>query len=534
MTRSIERESQSKSTNKESGALGETMPPEASRPPLQTLCKDLEGHRNLIIASNRGPIDYSLNEAGNLKGRRGSGGVVTVLSALSQYMDLTWIASAMGEGDRRASELAHGRRFKAPIQGHNLHLRFVVSSGSTYYQFYSVICNPLLWFLQHHMWNSSHTPNIDARVRTAWENGYKAVNQTIAEAVIAEASDSELPPLVMLHDYHLYLAAGYIREQIPNAIIHHFTHIPWPGARYWQLLSRDMCDSICRGLCASDIVGLQTQEDVHNFLHTCEVFIEGAEVDYRERNILLDGRQIKVRSYPVSVDVTNLRRQVRSPLFKEYGEKLQPYLGEKTIVRVDRLEPSKNIVRGFRAFDMLLQRHPDLQGKVRFLAFLVPTRSRIKQYKRYAEEVDEAIVAINTKYGNDEWQPITVFYENNYTQALAAMRLYDVLLVNPVADGMNLVAKEGPMVNTQDGVLVLSETAGASEQLGKSALSVTPCDLEGTADAIYRALSMSPEEKSQRSVSMKKSIEDEDLSWWLHRQLSDVTALALEQLQQTT
>jgi trehalose 6-phosphate synthase len=295
-----------------------------------------------------------------------------------------------------------------------------------------------------------------------------------------------------------------------------------------------MCDAICRGLCASDIVGLQTQGDVHNFLHTCEVFIEGAEVDYRERNILLDGRQIKVRSYPVSVDVANLRRQVRSPLFKEYGEKLQPYLGEKTIVRVDRLEPSKNIVRGFRAFDILLQRYPDLLGKVRFLAFLVPTRSRIKQYRRYAEEVDEAIVAINAKYGNDEWQPVTVFYENNYTQALAAMRLYDVLLVNPVADGMNLVAKEGPMVNTRDGVLVLSETAGAFEQLRKSALSVTPCDLEGAADAIYRALSMSPEEKSQRAASMKKSIEEEDLAWWLHRQLSDVTALALEQLQQAT
>ena len=510
------------------------MPPPASRPRLQQLCQGLLDCRNLIIASNRGPIDYQLTEAGKLRGRRGLGGVVNALTAISQYMDLTWIASAMGEGDRRAAEMANGGRIKAPVHGHNLYVRYVVSTGSTYYQFYSVFCNPLLWFLQHCMWNSSHTPNIDARVHRAWENGYKSVNQAIAEAVIDEASASELPPLVMLHDYHLYLAAGYIRERVPSAILQHFTHIPWPGPRYWQLLPRDMCQAICIGLCANDIVGLQTQEDVHNFLRTCEVFVEGSEVDYKGCTILLNDHQVKVNSYPVSVDVANLRRQVRSPLLREYEEKLRPFFGGKNIVRVDRLDPSKNIVRGFRAFDILLERYPDLRGKVNFLAFLVPLRTRVKQYRRYAQEVDEAIEATNTRYGNDDWQPIKVFYESNYTQALAALRLYDVLLVNPVVDGMNLVAKEGPTVNTRDGVLVLSETAGACEQLRENALPVTPSDLEGTAEAIYRALSMSPEERSQRATALKKSIEEEDITWWLHRQLSDVTALALEQLKQTT
>jgi trehalose 6-phosphate synthase len=189
-------------------------------------------------------------------------------------------------------------------------------------------------------------------------------------------------------------------------------------------------------------------------------------------------------------------------------------------------------VRGFRAFDLLLQRYPDLLGKVTFLAFLVPSRTHIRQYQRYAQEVTEAINAINAKYGNDEWQPIRVFYENNYTQALAGMRLYDVLLVNPVIDGMNLVAKEGPTVNTCNGVLVLSETAGAYKQLGKNAIAVTPTDLEGTMEAIYRALSMPPKERSKRAATLRKSIEEEDITLWLYRQLSDVTALALEQLQQ--
>ena len=181
---------------------------------LRELCQELLSHRKLIIASNRGPIDYRIDEGGGLKGRRGSGGVVTALSAISQFLELTWVASAMGEGDRRAAEQAEGNRFKAPPPSQNLYLRFVVTPGNTYHKFYSVFCNPLLWFLQHLMWNSSHTPNIDARVHDAWETGYKVVNQAIADAVVTEATESELPPLVMLHDYHLYLAARYIRERI--------------------------------------------------------------------------------------------------------------------------------------------------------------------------------------------------------------------------------------------------------------------------------------------------------------------------------
>ncbi|MEA1958385.1 MAG: trehalose-6-phosphate synthase [Chloroflexota bacterium] len=505
-----------------------------SGPKLDELCDELLERRNLIIASNRGPIDFYLTEDGGVRWQRGSGGVVTALSSVANYMELTWISSAMGEGDRRAAEQAYGKRFKlsAYDSGNNLNLRFVRSPGAVYHKFYSVFCNPLLWFLQHGMWNASHTPNIDARVRDAWETGYKEVNRTIAEAVVAEASESELPPLVMLHDYHLYLAARYIRESLPNVIIQHFTHIPWPGPYDWQLLPRDMCKDICEGLCANDIVGLQTSRDVHNFLHTCEVFLKDADIDYKNRNIVLGDRIVKVRAYPISIDVTNVQKHTRSAAFRRYEENLKPFFGEKTIMRVDRLEPSKNIVRGFRSFDMLLQRYPELVRKVKFLAFLVPSRARIKQYRRYAEEVSEAIETVNAKYGDEEWQPITVFYENNYVQALAAMSYYDVLLVNPVNDGMNLVSKEGPVVNKCDGVLVLSETAGAFEQLREDALTVTPTDLDGMTDALYRALTMAPDEKKRRASSLKKSIKNEDIALWLNQQLCDVTALALDEPQQ--
>ena len=498
---------------------------------LSELCHEISGKRNLILASNRGPIDYHINEGGKLQGHRGSGGVVTALSAISQFIDVTWISSAMGPGDRQAAEMAQGKRFRASFPGHNLYLRFVVSSGSIYHKFYSVICNPLLWFLQHYMWNSSHTPNIDARVHDAWDNGYVRVNRTIAEAVVDEALSNGVPPVVMLHDYHLYLAAGLVREQVPNALIQHFTHIPWPETHYWQLLPKAIREGIYRGMCASDIVGMQTRKDVNNFLHSCEAFVEGAEVDFKGRTVRFGDHVTRVNHYPVSVDTANLRRITSSPLVQEYREKLHPFLNEKTIVRVDRLEPSKNIVRGFRAYDLLFQRYPQLQGKVTFLALLVPSRMHIRQYRRYSDEVNEAISVVNSKYGDEEWQPIRVLYENNYAQALAGMCYYDVLMVNSVIDGMNLVAKEGPIVNTRNGVLVLSETAGACEQLGEHALVITPTDLEGTAEALYRALTMSEDEKTARAEALKRSIEREDITEWLYRQLKDVIELSEEQEQ---
>jgi trehalose 6-phosphate synthase len=501
---------------------------ENSKAQLSRLSKELLNKRRLILASNRGPIEYHVNAEGKLQWRRGSGGVVTALSAISQYVDLTWVASAMGEADRHAAERAQGGRFEAPLQGHKLYLRFVVSAGNTYHKFYSVFCNPLLWFLQHCMWNSAHTPNIDARVYDAWENGYKAVNQSFAQAVIAEAKRDNLPPLVMLHDYHLYLAAGYIREQIPDVVLQHFTHIPWPGPHYWQLLPSSMRKAICEGLCANDIVGLQTTRDVQSFLHTCEFFIEGAEVDFKNRTISIKGHTTRVNPYPISVDVAHLQKVVNTPWVQEYEEKLRSLCGEKTIVRVDRMEPSKNIVRGFKSFDLLLDHHPELLGKVNVLAFLVPSRTHIRQYQRYAQEVNEIIEAINSKYGDLEWQPIRVFYENNYAQAIAGLRLYDVLLVNPVTDGMNLVAKEGPTVNTCAGVLVLSDTAGAYEQLGEHVIPVAPTDLEGTAEALYQGLSMSTEERRRRATAMRQSIEEEDITMWLCHQLEDLTALARE------
>ncbi len=491
---------------------------------LEALCRqDLFGR--LILASNRGPVEYHFTESRELQVRRGSGGVVTALSGLSRHLDLMWIASAMGEGDRYTAAQAGGGPIRVSHGDERLSLRFIINPRSMYHRYYNVFCNPLLWFLHHNMWDSSRSPNIDRVVYDAWEKGYVPVNEAFARVVIEEANQSKPPPIVLLNDYHLYLASSYIRQALPDQIIQHFIHIPWPSPTCWQLLPAVMREAILHSLCTSDIVGLQTVRDVRSFLSCCAAFLKEAEVDNREQNVHLAGHTVRVRAYPISVDVPGLNRILSSNRLKEYAEKLSPLCGEKTIVRVDRMEPTKNIIRGFRAFDMFLERYPEFRGRVKFIAFLVPSRAHLRVYQRYNEDVQQQIETINQKYGTDDWQPIAYFYENNYTQALAGMTLYDVLLVNAVADGMNLVAKEGPTINDRDGVLVISEGVGACEQLGEYALTVSPADLEGTVQALYQALGMPPEEKRRRALGLKQVIAEEDLTAWVLHLMEDAVNL---------
>ena len=493
---------------------------------LKELCETLLSDRRLILASNRGPVEHQVTPDGRTEARRGSGGVVTALNSLAQMVEFTWVASAIGEGDRKVSELSEGNRLRSPLPGHRIYLRFVVTPRRVYHKYYNVFCNPLVWFLQHYMWNSPYNPNVDANVHDAWQEGYVEVNKAFAQVIIDEAREASTPPIVMIHDYHLYLAPEYVRASQPDSIIHHFTHIPWPTPRYWQLLLPSyIIKSICKGLCASDIVGFQTSHDVRNFLESCEAFIPDVQVDHRNREIEWDGRRIQVRAYPISISVDEIRRIANSPRALEYERKLRPMCNEHTIVRVDRAEPSKNVVRGFKAFGLLLARYPELRGKVNFLAFLVPSRTHIRQYQRYMEEIKQIIEEINSTYGSEEWQPVSTFIENNYTQAIAGMKLYDVMLVNSVIDGMNLVAKEGPVVNTRGGVLILSETTGAHEQLAEGALSVSPADLEGTMQAMYQAMTMSTEEREHRAATLAQIIETEDITNWIYGQLSDISAL---------
>jgi len=317
-----------------------------------------------------------------------------------------------------------------------------------------------------------------------------------------------------------------VREEIPEALIYHFIHIPWPSPDLLQLLPAYMRTKVCRSLCNADLVGFQSTWDVHSFLESCRLFVDGAEVDFNEGTVKTNGRETKVKAYPTAIDVEEVRRIAASPRALDYEQRLRAVCGEKTIIRVDRAEPSKNIVRGFRAYQILLEQHPELHERVKFLAFLVPSRTHVRQYERYQDEIDNVVRGINQAFGSETWMPIQVIYENNYTQALAGMSLYDVLLVNPLADGMSLVAKEGPVVNKINGVVILSEATGAFEQLKFGALGVAPADLQGTAEALYEALIMSSEERSHRNQTLVDAVSTENATHWLLSQIRELDSIS--------
>jgi trehalose 6-phosphate synthase len=496
---------------------------EENRARLDTIVEELLPGRNLILASNRGPVEYHWNEETNtLEGKRGSGGVVTAISAVSRIVNPTWIACAMTEGDRKLAAESGNEFVDWAHNDYRYRLKYVAADPQEFKDYYGAISNPLLWFLQHYMWDAPRTPNITRETRRAWRS-YENVNGMMADAIAQEIERDDKEPIVMLHDYHLYLVAGVLRQRLNrSALITHFIHIPWPGPGYWGLLPADLRESIFASLCACDVVGFQTAQYARNFLATCSELLPGAKVDVESSTVMLDGRTVRARVYPISIDVEGLLDVAESVEVREHRQRLRARCGDYTIVRIDRVEPSKNIVRGFQAFEQLLEDYPEYRGRLKFLAFLVPSRLSVDEYKKYLEEIMVSAGWINTKFSDGMWQPIEIFVGEDYLRAVAAMQLYDVLLVNPLIDGMNLVAKEGPTTNQNNGVLVLSEGAGASEQLGSAALVVSPADIIGTSEALHEALEMSLEERHRRADLLRDSVAKEDITMWLHHQLQDI------------
>jgi len=492
-----------------------------------TLQSDFFAERELIIAANRGPVTFERDEDGELSYERGEGGLVTALLGMCRQTDATWIACARTEADAewRSGDVRLGEG------GRPMGVQFLTPEPAVYDAYYSVIANPLLWFLQHSMWDVVTSPIIDRATWRAWENGYVAVNERFAEAIAEQALANDRPTLVMLQDYHLYLTAGFLREQLDPAdcpTVLHFVHIPWPGPEYWSILPPGMRQGILAALCAVDVLGFQTELDALNFLRTCESFLPRAQVSYTPGRIWYENHTTHVRDFPISIDVEALKEMTTSEQVAEYRDEIQGFVGDrKLILRVDRIEPSKNIVRGFLAFDQFLELHPEYQDEVKLVALLVPSRLGVGQYQDYLDELMAAAGQVNAKHGDSDWEPIRVLVGENYPRAVAAMQLYDVLLVNSIADGMNLVAKEGPTVNERDGVLVLSERIGARQQLEPGAIVISPCDVYATAEALYQALTMEPEERQEWAGRLRWLVEREDISAWLCHQLETVEDLGL-------
>jgi trehalose 6-phosphate synthase len=345
-----------------------------------------------------------------------------------------------------------------------------------------------------------------------------------AERIVEEAEADERKPLIMIQDYHLYTCPGYIREKLDDIFLSQFIHIPWPQSEYFGILPEYMQEAIVQGLLSNDILGFHLKKYARNFLYTCEPYVE--RVDYDNSKIWYDGRVISVNAYPISVDCKKLVENSKTSDVIQKEETIKKIKGDCFLIyRTDRADLSKNINRGFMAYELFLQKHPEFHGKVKFLSTGMPTRQQIKEYCDYRDENYGIIDEINERYSEDEWKPIEQVFKADYNLVTAAFKHYDCLLVNPIVDGMNIVAKEGPVVNENNGVLIMSNGAGSYEELKDYSIVVNAYDISQTADAKYRAVMMSQEERARLIQGLKKTVNERNVYIWMQEQFKDIKKL---------
>jgi trehalose 6-phosphate synthase len=477
----------------------------------------------LVLVSNRGPVTFQ--DDGSVK--RGTGGLVTALTGLASHRDAVWIASALTDGDARKAHEAEGKALsvRSPAGG-EYQVRLVVSDPDAYDRFYNIFANPMLWFIQHYLWDLSNAPDVRRNEVEAFEYGYNVVNEDLATAVIEEIEDED-EPVVMVHDYHLYTLPALVRRARPDVFLHHFVHIPWTQSDAWRVLPQKIREELYCGLLSNDIIGFHTSSYRRNFLQCCRDLMD-LDVDFDAGVVHFEDREVWVRNYPLPIDAKALFDVAASDGVAHQEQELLRRRRDHLILRVDRADLSKNVLRGFSAFDLFLEQHPEFRERITFIAQLMPSRTDVPEYAEYLERIEALVAVVNHRHGTPDWMPIQLKLRDDLEEAVAAYKHYDVLLVNAMFDGMNLVAKEGPMVNERDGVSILSENTGAHEELGEHALSVNPFDIQALADSIHAALTMEPTERARRLRGLKEIVTARDPGDWIDEQLDDIRAKAAQ------
>ncbi|MFD7748374.1 trehalose-6-phosphate synthase [Streptomyces sp. NPDC059698] len=431
----------------------------------------------VLVASNRGPVSYTLGEDGTLDAKRGGGGLVSGLSAVD---DKVWVCAALGEGDREAVRRGVGEPG----------VRMLDIDAEVHADAYNGIANSVLWFVHHMLYQTPVEPVFDAEFRRQWA-AYETYNRAFARALAEEA---EPGASVLVQDYHLALVPGMLRELRPDLRIGHFSHTPWAPVDYFRLLPDDIAEQLLRGILGADRAAFLTRRWADAFIACCTEILGGTgRTRIGVHGLGADAEFLRRRAHELDVDerMAALREQV--------GE------GRKTIVRVDRTELSKNIVRGLHAYRALLESRPEWRERVVHIAFAYPSRQDLAVYRDYTAAVQSLATEINGQYGTEGWTPVVLHVKDDFARSLAAYRLADVALVNPIRDGMNLVAKEVPVVSDRGCALVLSREAGAYEELGEDAITVNPYDVTGTAEALHEALTMPGDERSDRTERLAEA-----------------------------
>jgi trehalose 6-phosphate synthase len=491
--------------------------------------------QRVLVASIRGPISYRFATDGSLAGRRGGGGmiagVMSGLAAVAPQAEVLWICAALSDADRAAA----GQQDTGAGQHGGVQVRMLDIPPDTFDRAYNHVANSTLWFLHHLLFDTPNEPQFGPKFARDWD-AYLAYNQAFSDALAEETRTGAAGPegaqtRVLIQDYHLSLAPRLLREKLGDATrdtgIAYFWHTPWAPLDYYRILPQKVGHALIDGILGADRAGFHDERWAAAFLDCCAA-MPGAEVDRTPSSGTPDVGRVRYRGHltevavhPLGVDAPALRTRAQAQDVRAHvGTLRRAAGGRKLIVRVDRTELSKNIVRGLEAYRELLVTRPQWRGRVMHMAFAYPSRSAVPEYRVYTERVRRLAAEITEEFGTADWNPLILEVKDDYPRSLAACALADVLVVNPIRDGMNLVAQEGPILSEHGCALVLSREAGAAATLAADALLVNPYDVAETADAIHQALAMPDAERRRRSAALAAAAAAARPAGWLADQLA--------------
>jgi len=454
-----------------------------------------------VVVSNRGPYRFVEEADGTLVPKPAPGGLASSLRPLltsgAAGDGASWVAAALDDGDRAAAKAGE-------VHAPGVDLRFLDIDPALYRMFNDVVSNQTLWFLHHGLFDLARRPRFDRRFREAW-SAFEAVSHAFADAAAERATQGDI---VLVQDYQLALVPGMVLDRRPDVRVVHFTHTPFCGPNSVRVLPTDVATALC-GSMARVPSGFHSARWASAFKASA-VEVLGAGAGVTEPFVA-----------PLGPDPEELAQAVASDEARAARAALDDVVGDrKLLLRVDRIDPSKNIVRGFAAFGLLLEERRELRERVVFLAKLNVSRGHLSEYQAYRTEVELAAERVNERFSTGDWQPVVIDTRDDFTHAVAALSRYDALVVNPIKDGLNLVAKEGPLVNDRDGVLCLSPDAGAWDELGDAALAIHPFDLDQGAATLHHALSMPKGERKERAARLRTAAAARTPRTWLEELLS--------------
>jgi trehalose 6-phosphate synthase len=451
-----------------------------------------------VLVSNRGPLAFHLEDGEPVAGTS-AGGLAGSMRPLVVGTGATWVAAAMGEADRAAA--ARGLMVED-----GLRIELVEPEADIYNLAYNVVSNSMLWFCHHHLFDAVRRPRADHRWLEAWD-AYREFNQLFAQRVAKVAPEGGR---VLVQDYHLALMGADLARLRPDLRTTHFSHTPFADPSVLRMLPTAVGDELMRSMAGFGACGFHTERWASSYRADLDMALGPT------------GTGGPTFVSPLSTDPVKLAHAAAEPEVGRALARIEDKVGgadRQVIVRVDRMELSKNLLRGFWAFEELLELQPHRRERVVFVALAYPTREGLPEYLAYQNEVESTVERINNQWGTPGWTPIVLEVEDDYPRSLAALTRYDVLLVNPVRDGLNLVAKEGPLINTRNGVLALSREAGAFEELAPGALEVNPFDVSGTAAVMAEGLDMDPGLRAERATHLRQLVLARHPADWLQAQL---------------